>query len=92
VRVILNYHVRCAEVEEAAYQIFGLEIRLQHSNELLFSFLGVDKILVVWYQLETFGELLAAILLTHVICKLFEVAVVEVDHLFIVVLSRRSVC
>jgi hypothetical protein len=47
VRVILNDHVRCAEVEEAAYQIFGLEIRLQHSNELLFSFLGVDKILVV---------------------------------------------
>ena len=47
VRVILNYHVRCAEVEEAAYQIFGLEIRLQHSTELLFSFLGVDKILVV---------------------------------------------
>jgi hypothetical protein len=47
VRVILNNHVGCAEVEEAAYQIFGLEIRLQHSNQLLFSFLSVDKILVV---------------------------------------------
>ena len=51
--VILYDHVRGAEVEEAADEIFGLEEGSQHIDQLFFSFLGVDQILVDGYQLET---------------------------------------
>ena len=84
-RVILHDHVRGAEVEEATYQILSLEVRPQHINELLFSFLGVNKILVARNHLETLGELLSTILLAHVISKLIEVAIIQVDHLFVII-------
>ncbi len=88
----MHNNVRGAEIEEAAYQIFALEVGLQQINEMHLSFLGVDKFFVLLNQLETFGELLSAVLLAHVISKLFEITSVQIDHFFIVSLSRRISC
>ena len=44
--VVLDYDVGCAEVQEASNHIISFKQSFKHLDELFFTLLGVDQILV----------------------------------------------
>ena len=82
---VLNHEVSSAEVDEAEQRVLVLELQVaQHLGQFQVSVILVDDIPVLLYDLETFNELLLAVLRNHVGLELGEFAPRNINHVLVV--------
>ena len=78
--VVLHDYVGGAEIEEPSDHVLVLDQMPQHLDEFLLALLRVDQVLVQVDYLVALRERLPAILLTHVIGELVEIAGIQIDQ------------